>query len=128
MKKSLKLALVAALPVVALAGCKDWLTGDKLSNNPNKPTSATAEQLFTGIQVSIMSMWETYPMNLLPLWAQQIVGVQRQWRDYSNYLSSTDNQAADALWNQMYGGGGIADTRRVDSLTSESGNLVLRGQ
>jgi starch-binding outer membrane protein, SusD/RagB family len=113
---------------VLLVGCKDWLTGDKLTNNPNKPTDATAEQLFTGVEVSIMSLWETYPMNLLPLWAQQIVGVTRQWADYANYLSGTDNITADGLWNQMYGGGGLADARRIDSLTTANGDIVLRGE
>src|SRR5919206_192378 len=109
MKTSLRLVLVAALPAVLSVGCKDWLTGDKLSDNPNKPTTATAEQIFTGLEVSIMALWESGAggggqMNLLPLWAQQIVGVTRQWADFANYLSGTDNLTADLLWSQVYGG------------------------
>ena len=44
-------------------------------------------------------------MNLLPLWAQQIAGVNRQWASYSNYGSGTDDLTSDPLWIAMYGVG-----------------------
>lgn len=118
-------ALVTAMSV----GCNSFLTGDKLSSNPNKPVSASPDQLLIGIEVSLMANWEAYPMNLLPLWAQQIQGVQRQWQSYSNYGSGTDNQTADGLWKPIYGGGGLADIRRAEAeLKATPGRDAMYGE
>ena len=64
--KSRALALVAMIAAVTTYGCNSFLTCDKCKNNPNLPTSASADQLFIGAQVSLMAQWETYPLNLLP--------------------------------------------------------------
>jgi starch-binding outer membrane protein, SusD/RagB family len=128
MMKTRTLALVAMLLGITSTGCNGFLTGDKLSNNPNEPTGATADQLFIGVQVQVMAQWETYPMNLLPLWAQQIAGVNRQWQSYSNFGSGLDNVTWDPMWNAFYGGGGLADVRRVKEEASASGNQKLVGQ
>ena len=77
-------------------GGSTFLTCDKCTANPNVPTSATADQLFIGAQVSVMAQWETYPFNLLPTWVDQIAGVNRQWQNYANYASGTDNVTSDA--------------------------------
>jgi hypothetical protein len=122
MRKKILLALAAALPLVA-AGCNSFLSGDKLSNNPNRPTVASEYELFVGSEVDVMQLWETYPMNLLPLWAEQIAGVQRQWKDFSQFRSGTDQFAADGLWNTTYGQGGINDLLRVDSGATAINNV-----
>jgi hypothetical protein len=126
--KSRALALVAMLVAVTSYGCNSFLTGDKLSNNPNLPTTATADQLFIGAQVSLMAQWETYPLNLLPTWVDQIAGVNRQWANYANYASGTDNITSDATWNSLYGPGGLADLRRAEDEATSSGNLKQVGQ
>lgn len=128
MTKRLVLALAAVLPALATAGCSDFLTGSKLSNNPNRPVAADAYELFTGSQVNVMSQWETYPFNLFPLWAEQIVGVQRQWKDYSQLRSGTDELTADGAWQTLYGQGGYADLLAADTLAAALDNLVLRGE
>lgn len=120
MRKTCALATVAVLVAALSVGCNSFLTGDKLSSNPNKPVTASADQLLIGIEVNLMANWEAYPMNLLPLWAQQIQGVQRQWQSYSNYGSGTDNQTADGLWKPLYGGGGLADIRRAEAALQAS--------
>jgi starch-binding outer membrane protein, SusD/RagB family len=128
MKKTHKLALVATLIAFVSAGCNNFLTGEGLGNNPNQPTSANADQLFIGVQVATMANWETYPMNLLPLWAQQIAGVNRQWASYSNYGSGTDNLTADGLWIPIYASGGLADVRRGEAAAVANGNQKAVGQ
>jgi hypothetical protein len=128
MKKTRTLALVAMFGALAVSGCNSFLTGDKLTSNPNKPTSVTADQLFIGVQVAIMGSWETYPMNMLPLWAQQIAGVNRQWASYSNYGSGTDNITSDGLWTATYVGGGLADVRRGEAAADAAGNQKQVGQ
>lgn len=128
MKKTRTLALVATLTALASVGCNNFLTGDKLTKNPNKPTQVTADQLFIGIQVAVMGQWETYPMNLLPLWVQQIAGVNRQWATYSDFSSGTDNLTSDALWNSFYAAGGLADIRRGENAANGAGNQRQVGQ
>ena len=128
MKKTHKLALVATFVTFAAAGCNSFLTGDCVSNSCNQPTSATADQLFIGVQVGVMGNWETFPMNLLPLWAQQIAGVNRQWASYSNYGSGTDDLTSDPLWISMYASGGLADIRSGEAQATTAGNFKAVGQ
>ena len=128
MKKTHKLALVATFVTFAAAGCNSFLTGDCVSNSCNQPTSATADQLFIGVQIGIMGNWETFPMNLLPLWAQQIAGVNRQWASYSNYGSGTDDLTSDPLWIAMYASGGLADIRNGEGQATTAGNMKAVGQ
>jgi hypothetical protein len=126
--KSRTLALVAIVGAATTFGCNNFLTGDKLSNNPNLPTSATADQLFIGVQVATMAQWESYPLNLLPTWVDQIAGVNRQWANYADYASGTDNITSDATWISMYGPGGLADLRRGEDEATASGNLKEVGE
>ena len=128
MMKKRTLAIAATLIGIATAGCNSFLTGDKLSNNPNVPTDASANQLFIGVEVGTMATWESYPMNLLPLWAQQWGGVSRQAQLWSQYKLGADNFGSDGLWNSFYGPGGLADIRRVVTLATAEGNLKLVGQ
>lgn len=123
-----KLAFAVAVPALIAAGCSNFLTGDKLSNNPNRPTVASALQLVTGSEVNIMSTWETYPFNLFPLWVDQIAGVQRQWADYARFLSGTDQFTADNPWLLTYGQGGLKDMLLADSLAGDANNILLRGE
>ncbi len=128
MKKTHKLALVATFVTFAAVGCNSFLTGDCVSNSCNQPTSATSDQLFIGVQIGVMGNWETYPMNLLPLWAQQIAGVNRQWASYSNYGSGTDDLTSDGLWIAMYASGGLADIRNGEAQATTAGNMKAVGQ
>jgi hypothetical protein len=128
MKKTHKLALVATFVTFAAAGCNSFLTGDCISNSCNQPVTATSDQLFIGVQVSVMGSWETYPMNLLPLWAQQISGVNRQWATYSNYASGTDNLTADGIWIELYASGGLNDIRAGEAEATAAGSMKAVGQ
>jgi starch-binding outer membrane protein, SusD/RagB family len=127
--KSRALALVAMIAAVSAYGCNSFLTCDKCKNNPNTPTSASADQLFIGAQVALMGQWESYPLNLLPTWVDQIAGVNRQWANYANYASGTDNLVGDLTWISIYGGaGGFADVRKAETEATDAGNLKLVGQ
>jgi starch-binding outer membrane protein, SusD/RagB family len=128
MKKTHKLALVATFATFAAVGCNSFLTGDCVSNSCNQPTSASSDQLFIGVQIGVMGNWETFPMNLLPLWAQQIAGVNRQWASYSNYGSGTDDLTSDPLWIAMYAAGGLADVRNGEAQATAAGNFKAVGQ
>jgi hypothetical protein len=127
MKKSHKLALVATFATLA-AGCNSFLEGDCISNSCNQPVVATADQLFIGVQVAVMGNWETFPMNLLPLWTQQIAGVNRQWASYSNFGSGTDDLTSDALWIGIFASGGLSDIRNGIAQATAKGDMKAVGQ
>lgn len=128
MMKKRTLAIAATLLGLASTGCNNFLTGDKLSNNPNVPTNASPDQLFIGVQVATIANWETIPMLLLPLWAQQWNGVNRQAQSFSQYQQGLDNFTSDPLWNSFYGPGGLADIRRIVAGATAAGNLKLVGE
>ena len=52
MHRYLKLAVSTVLPIALLAGCNDWLTGNGLTTNPNRPVKAGTSQLFIGVTVT----------------------------------------------------------------------------
>lgn len=128
MKMTRTLALVAMLSALGLGACNNFLSGDKLTNNPNKTTGATADQLFIGVQVAVMGQFESFPMNLLPTWDQQIQGVGRQWITFSNFGAGTDNLTSDGMWNAFYGGGGLADIKRGIAASEAAGRQKEVGQ
>jgi hypothetical protein len=128
MKKASKLVLAAATTVLLLGACSDFLKGPGLSTNPNKPTSASGQQLWVGAQVAFMGQWENYPFMLFTMWAGGISGVNRQWQTYAQYNSGTDLNAADGAWNQTFGPGGLRDLRVVEDSATSQANLMWRGE
>src|SRR5436305_982305 len=71
MKNSFKLLSAAAAFALA-AGCSDYLTGGDLSNDPNRPVTATNAQLFvydalqTLLSTAIVNMQKTGGTNFGP--------------------------------------------------------------
>ena len=77
--------LVVAGAVVAAAGCSDFLAGDKLDFDPNRPTSAQASQLFTAVQVNSYYIVGGHAARVLAMWTQQMAGTDRQYRGYGAF-------------------------------------------
>lgn len=127
MSKTMKLALAAAVPALLLAGCTDFLKGPGLSQNPNKPVSATADQLWTDVEVAVMAQYENYPLMLFMVWSQNIAGVNRQWQTYATYSSGIDENAASGAWDQTYGPGGLRDIKTIEDSTTAKGAIKWRG-
>src|SRR2546430_16049621 len=50
MQRKIHVALVSIGLLLGTAGCTSFLTGDKLSSDPNLPSAATAQQLFVAVQ------------------------------------------------------------------------------
>jgi hypothetical protein len=48
-KKYLRSIALAALVISSAAGCKDFLSGGELSNDPNRPQIVTNRNIFVGI-------------------------------------------------------------------------------
>jgi hypothetical protein len=59
MTRSIKVAAVSLGLVLGGSGCGSFLTGDKLSSDPNNPSQATAVQLFVGVQANMLARRKT---------------------------------------------------------------------
>ena len=49
MRRNMNVALVSLGLLLGTAGCNSFLTGDKLSTDPNNPATATIQTLLVGI-------------------------------------------------------------------------------
>lgn len=116
--------LVVAGAAVAATACSDFLSGDKLDSDPNRPTSAEAAQLFTAVQVNSYYILNGHAARVLAMWMQQMAGTDRQYRGYDQY-SITEGLFGE--YSSAYTGGGLIDMRAIQSEAAESGNRILGG-
>ena len=116
--------LVVAVAVVAATGCSDFLSGDKLDFDPNRPTSAEAAQLFTAVQVNSYYVVGGHAARVLAMWMQQMAGTDRQYRGYDQY-SITEGLFGE--YTSAYTGGGLIDMRAIQAEADASGNRILGG-
>jgi hypothetical protein len=106
----------AAFSVIAaasmFAGCSDsYFEGPRLNENPNLPSTATADQQFTGFQAFAFYTLTGDLNRVVSLWMQQMAGTGRQWAGYDKYVV-TEN---DFTFGSFYTQGGLVDIRGVQS-------------
>ena len=125
MKTSLKI-LSAAVMLGALVGCHDYLTGGQLSNDPNRPVSATNGQLLVGIQANIFGILGGDPARSTGIWAQQFTGGQSQYlSNIQSYQITEDN--TNGLYAGLYGGGGLVDIKKLEAGAIAAQDTVFLG-
>lgn len=125
MNRYTKLALSAIVPVALLAGCSGWLTGPKLTANPNFPTSASRDQLLVGVETGQTILQTGALARLFSMWTQQMGGTDRQYIAYSLY--QYDEDAFSGSWSQAYTGGGLIDERAIESNALSVGDSIYAG-
>lgn len=106
-------AAVSAIAVAGLmAGCSsDYFEGPRLSENPNSPSSSTANQQFVGFQAFSFYNLTGDVNRLLSMWVRHMAGTGRQWAGFDQYVV-TEN---DFTFGSYYTGGGLVDIRGVES-------------
>jgi starch-binding outer membrane protein, SusD/RagB family len=109
---------------VATTACSNFLSGDKLDFDPNRPTTAQAAQLFTAVQVNSYYVVGGHAARVLAMWMQQMAGTDRQYRGYDQY-SITEGLFAE--YTAAYTGGGLVDMRSIQATADETGNRILGG-
>ena len=101
-------AAISAITVAGIvAGCNDYFEGPGVSENPNSPSKATADQQFTGFQAFAFYNLTGDVNRLISMWNQQMAGTGRQWAGYDKYVV-TEN---DFTFGGYYTGGGLVDIR-----------------
>jgi len=123
MSRMTKTVVVAGL--LATSGCSDFLSGDKLDSDPNRPTSAQAAQLLTAVQVNSYYILNGHAARVLTMWMQQMAGTDRQYASQAVYSYSEDDFSG--YWDDVYGGGGLIDLRLIQSLSDTAGDRVYSG-
>src|SRR6266702_2884005 len=126
MTRSIKVAAVSLALVLGGSGCGSFLTGDKLSSDPNNPSQATAVQLFVGVQANMFTSQENTVAMTVCMWTQQCAGVGGRFVD--QYAHYTVNEFSwDGNWFQVYTGGGLIDLRKIEAAERAAGDSVFLG-
>lgn len=116
MNRYFRTALLLAVPV-SLTACESFLTCDECQNDPNRPTTATADLLFQGVQSTLWYTQTGEDARLISMWMQQMMGTDRQYQSLATYASYVEGTFE---WDMVYGGGGLFDIKRIKQLASES--------
>jgi hypothetical protein len=120
-----RIAMLAMVPAMLVTGCDDWLTGPKLTTDPNRPVEADRNQLFTGVQAQLFIQQTGEMARLTSMWTQQMAGTDRQYASQALYSYSEDDFST--YWDDVYGGGGLIDLRLIQSLSDTAGDRVYSG-
>lgn len=116
-------AMCVLLPALWTTGC-DWLSGPKLDTDPNRASSATRDQLLTGVQHVQFSALDA-PGDDRLLWMQQITATGRYATSIQQYeLGDADFGGA---FIQAYGGGGLLDLRAIEASARTDGDRTYLG-
>jgi hypothetical protein len=124
---SRNLAALAALSLaLGVVGCQgDFLTGGELSNDPNRPTTATADQLFVANQETLWAYWGGDPARVTGIYAQQFTGIANQYGALGNTYAQ-DVNTTNGSHAALYTGGGLVDIKKLeDKAKAANDNLYL---
>lgn len=125
MRKYWRLAVTALLPALVAVGCSDWLTGNKLTNDPNNPTTAARSNLLVGIQAGQTVLQTGDLARLFSMWMQQMAGTDRQYVSLGVYTYDEDAFSAD--WTAIYAGGGLIDIRALQKAALDANDTTYAG-
>ena len=119
--------VAAALALAGAVGCSDFLNGGELTTDPNRPTeeTATARNLFVGVQSNLWAFLASDPVRNTEIWAQHLTGVQGQYlltQQYSNSENTTNG-----FNSGLYLGGGLVDLRKAQALVGQAGDTLFLG-
>jgi hypothetical protein len=118
------LALIAVL-VGGSVACDNFLKGGELTTNPNEAPSATASNLFEGVQSNLWTELGSDMSRTAMLWAQHITGNNVQYEAISSY--SNDENVTNGFHQGMYIGGGLIDIRNMEAKAKEAGDTLFWG-
>ena len=125
MNRPTKFVLCAVLPVLAATACKDFLTGGELEDDPNRPTAASAENLFNGVQATTFLIWNGDFTRTAVMWMQQMAGTGQQYLGQGRY--EIDESTFDGDFEFLYNQGGLTDNRKAQALARASNDSLTLG-
>src|ERR1044072_6692058 len=130
MRRNKTVALVSLGLLLGTAGCDAFLTGNKLSENPNQPTAAAIQPLFVGVQAGQFTLQEATAAMMTCMWVQACGATNGRFVEQAGHyvFGETSNTAANfGDWLQAYGGGGGGDIPRVNATARAAGGPASAG-
>ncbi|MDY6993849.1 MAG: SusD/RagB family nutrient-binding outer membrane lipoprotein, partial [Pseudomonadota bacterium] len=96
--------IVFSLLIVFVISCEviNESYTDGYSENPNNPTDAPLENLFTAAQAGMIVFMESHPARLSNLWTQHATGESRQYAGYYGYSIDVSELSFGYSWNNAY--------------------------
>src|SRR2546426_10471925 len=125
MRRNTTVALVSRGLLLGTTGCDAFLTGTKLSENPNLPTAAAIQPLFVGVQAGQFTFQEATASMMTCMWVQACGATNGRFVEQAGHyvFGETSNTAANfGDWLQVYGGGGLVDIRRAKARAPAAGH------
>jgi hypothetical protein len=117
--------MYAALPVLAATACTDFLTGGELEDDPNRPTEASAENLFNGVQATTFLIWNGDFTRTASMWMQQMAGTGQQYLGQGRY--EIDESTFDGDFEFLYNQGGLTDNFKGQALARAGNDSLTLG-
>ncbi len=117
---------IAALALVGvLTACDDYLSGPGLTDDPNKPSDATTDQLYHAMQVTQYA-WHTGDIaRHTSMWMQQMAGIGNQTTARDQY--EITEQDFSFWFSGIWLGGGLIDMREIQARAEDSGDRLYAG-
>src|SRR5512134_462633 len=126
MLKRMKTAALALALSLGSGACSDFLTGPKLADNPNRPTTASNANLLVSAMTNLNAQQESHLVRTVCIWMQHCGGTQLQYNNISLYIVGDDEFYYE--WAGTYTSGGLLDLRRIYSTSianADSGYAVF---
>ncbi|HET8625504.1 MAG TPA: SusD/RagB family nutrient-binding outer membrane lipoprotein [Gemmatimonadales bacterium] len=124
LKRMMTVALGLALSLGSGA-CSDFLTGPKLADNPNRPTTASNANLLVSAMTNLSTQQESHLVRTVCIWMQHCGGTQLQYNNLSLYIVGDDEFYYE--WAGTYTRGGLLDLRRIQETALTSADSGYAG-
>ena len=116
---------VVVLLALSGAGCDDFIQGPGLTENPNNPVTATAQQQLVAVQARMATLLEGQLARTAGIYTQQIIGSNNQQLLVTGYQYGESDYSG--FFSGFYAGGGLLAIRNVQTLAVEAGDKTLEG-
>jgi hypothetical protein len=130
MRRNTNVALVSLGLLLGTASCDSFLTGNKLSENPNLPTSASIQQLFVGVQAAQFAFQEGTVAMMMCEWVQSCNGTNSRFvQQAAQYVfgEASNIGANGGDWILIYAAGGLVDIRAVEAKATTAADRTYLG-
>jgi len=130
MRRNISVALVSLGLLLGTAGCNSFLTGDKLSTDPNNPATATIQTLLVGIQGGQFAFQEGTVATMVCMWMQQCGATNGRFVEQAGryVFGAGSNIGANGVdWATIYTGGGLIDMDTIAKMAIVAGDSIFLG-
>src|SRR3989442_13919855 len=119
MRRNISVALASLGLLLGTAGCNSFLTGEKLSSDPNNPAKATIQTLFSGIQGGQFAFQEGTAVMMVCMWVQQGGATNGRFVEQAGryfYGAGSKVGANGGDWAAGHAAGGLVDMETIPVL------------